>query len=58
MNRSKPAWVSKTCFGNGLQDLVNLLLKIHVQQPISLIQHQVLEHLEVEALQGTPVRLA
>lgn len=37
--------------GNGFQNLINLLFKVHVQQPVSLIQHQMLEQLETEALQ-------
>ncbi len=37
--------------GNSFQDLVNLLFKVHVQQPVSLVQHQMLEQLETEALQ-------
>lgn len=33
------------------ENLVNLLLKVHVQQPVSLIQHQMLQQLQAEALQ-------
>ena len=35
-----------------LQNLVNLLLKIHVQQFVRLVKHQVLEPFEAEALQA------
>jgi len=37
--------------GDSFQNLVNLLFKVHVQQPVSLVQHQMLEQLETEALQ-------
>ena len=32
------------------QDLVNLLFKVHMQQPIGFVQDQVLEHLQGKAL--------
>ena len=37
--------------GNSFQNLINLLFEVHVQQPVSLVQHQMLEQLETEALQ-------
>ncbi len=44
--------LNAACYlGNGFQNLVNLLFKVHVQQPVSLVQHQMLEQLETEALQ-------
>ena len=36
--------------GDGLQDLVNLRLKVHVEQAVGLVQHQVAQALEREAL--------
>ena len=44
--------------GNSFQNLINLLFEVHVQQPVSLVQHQMLEELETEALQiNTPLSL-
>ena len=37
---------------NDLQDLVDLLLEVHVEQPVRLVQHQVSERLQREALQN------
>ena len=37
--------------GDGLEYLVDFLLKIHVQKPVCLIQHQVLQGLQAEPLQ-------
>lgn len=39
--------------GDGFEDLVYLLLKVHVQQAVSLIQHQMLEQFQAEALHVT-----
>lgn len=36
-----------------LQNLVNLLLKVHVQEPVRLVQDKVLEHLQGEALHSS-----
>lgn len=39
--------------GDGFEDLVYLLLKVHVQQAVSLVQHQMLEQFQAEALHVT-----
>lgn len=36
-----------------LQDLVNLLLKVHVQEPVRLVKDKVLERLQGEALRSS-----
>ena len=47
----RPAAASAAHLGDDFQDLVNLLLKVHVQQPVRLVQHQVLQRAQREALQ-------
>ena len=38
--------------GDDLEDLVNLLLKVHVQQAVCLVQHQVAQALRGRGGQG------
>ena len=44
-------WARCRYLGNGFEDLVNLLFKVHVQQPVRLVQHQMLQQLKTETLQ-------
>ena len=39
--------------GDGFEDLIYFLLKVHVQEAVSLVQHQMLEQLQAEALHAT-----